>query len=130
MMLYRKNDAPLDFDFAKVTEQTQDNPVFYVQYAHARASSVLRNVRETYPDLNLEEGALAVSDLDRLTDEAEINLIRRIAQFPRMVEAAAAATSRIASVSISMILLATFTGCGTEAKTCHNYDLFTRVTES
>jgi arginyl-tRNA synthetase len=91
MMIYRKNDAPLDFDFAKVTEQTRDNPVFYVQYAHARASSVLRNVRETYPDLTLEEGALAVSDLDRLTDEAEINLIRRIAQFPRVVEAAAVA---------------------------------------
>ena len=91
MMLYRKNDAPLDFDFAKVTEQSRDNPVFYVQYAHARASSVLRNVRETFPDLDLEEGALARSDLGRLTDEAEINLIRRIAQFPRVVEAAAIA---------------------------------------
>jgi arginyl-tRNA synthetase len=91
MMLYRKNDAPLDFDFAKVTEQTRDNPVFYVQYAHARASSVLRNVRETFPDLDPEEGTLAVSDLGRLTDEAEINLIRRIAQFPRVVEAAAIA---------------------------------------
>ena len=56
MMLYRKNDAPLDFDFAKVTEQSRDNPVFYVQYAHARASSVLRNVRETFADLDLEEG--------------------------------------------------------------------------
>ena len=91
MMLYRKNDAPLDFDFAKVTEQSRDNPVFYVQYAHARASSVLRNVRETFPDLDPEEGALARSDLGRLTDEAEIALIRRIAQFPRLVEAAAGA---------------------------------------
>ena len=91
MMLYRKNDAPLDFDFAKVTEQSRDNPVFYVQYAHARASSVLRNVRETFPDLDPEEGALARSDLGRLTDEAEIALIRRIAQFPRLVEAAARA---------------------------------------
>ncbi|HEX2449433.1 MAG TPA: arginine--tRNA ligase [Methyloceanibacter sp.] len=91
MMLYRKNDAPLDFDFAKVTEQTRDNPVFYVQYAHARASSVLRNVREAFPDLGLEEGALAVSDLSLLTDEAEVTLIRRIAQFPRLVEAAAMA---------------------------------------
>jgi arginyl-tRNA synthetase len=91
MMLYRKNDAPLDFDFAKVTEQSRDNPVFYVQYAHARASSVLRNVRETFPDLDPEEGSLALSDLGLLTDEAEITLIRRIAQFPRMVEAAAAA---------------------------------------
>jgi arginyl-tRNA synthetase len=91
MMLYRKNDAPLDFDFAKVTEQSRDNPVFYVQYAHARASSVLRNVREAFPDLDLEEGALAESDLGLLKDEAEIALIRRIAQFPRLVEAAALA---------------------------------------
>ncbi len=91
MMLYRKNDAPLDFDFAKVTEQSRDNPVFYVQYAHARASSVLRNVAEAFPDIDLEEGALAGSDLDRLSDEAELALIRRIAQFPRLVEAAAAA---------------------------------------
>jgi arginyl-tRNA synthetase len=91
MMLYRKNDAPLDFDFAKVTEQSRDNPVFYVQYAHARASSVLRNVKEAFPDLDPEEGALAKSDLSRLTDEAELAVIRRIAQFPRLVEAAAAA---------------------------------------
>jgi len=91
MMLYRKNDAPLDFDFAKVTEQSRDNPVFYVQYAHARASSVLRNVREAFLDLDPEEGSLAVSDLGRLTDEAEVALIRRIAQFPRLVESAATA---------------------------------------
>jgi arginyl-tRNA synthetase len=91
MMLYRKNDAPLDFDFAKVTEQSRDNPVFYVQYAHARASSVLRNVRETFTDLDPEEGTLANSDLNRLTDEGEIALIRRLAQYPRLVEAAATA---------------------------------------
>jgi arginyl-tRNA synthetase len=91
MMLYRKNDAPLDFDFAKVTEQSRDNPVFYVQYAHARASSVLRNVREMFGDLDVEEGDLARADLDRLNDDAEIALIRRIAQFPRIVEAAAQA---------------------------------------
>jgi arginyl-tRNA synthetase len=91
MMLYRKNDAPLDFDFAKVTEQSRDNPVFYVQYAHARASSVLRNVRETFPDLDPEEGSLAESDLGLLSDEAEVAVIRRIAQFPRLVEAAATA---------------------------------------
>jgi arginyl-tRNA synthetase len=91
MMLYRKNDAPLDFDFVKVTEQSRDNPVFYVQYAHARASSVLRNVRESFPDLDLAEGALSRSDLDLLTDEGEVALIRRIAQFPRVVEAASIA---------------------------------------
>ncbi|MGV1013615.1 MAG: arginine--tRNA ligase [Methyloceanibacter sp.] len=91
MMLYRKNDAPLDFDFAKVTEQSRDNPVFYVQYAHARASSVLRQVGETFPDLGTEESELAFADLDRLSDPAEIALIRRLAQFPRLVEAAAEA---------------------------------------
>jgi len=91
MMLYRKNDAPLDFDFAKVTEQSRDNPVFYVQYAHARASSVLRNVRESFADLDIGEEELARADLDRLNDDAEIALIRRIAQFPRIVEGAAQA---------------------------------------
>jgi arginyl-tRNA synthetase len=91
MMLYRKNDAPLDFDFVKVTEQSRDNPVFYVQYAHARASSVLRNVRDVFPDLDLGGGALARSDLDRLSDAAELALIGKIAQFPGIVEASAAA---------------------------------------
>jgi arginyl-tRNA synthetase len=91
MMLYRKNDAPLDFDFAKVTEQSRDNPVFYVQYAHARASSVLRNALETFPDLDPEEGSLAESELGLLNDEAEVAVIRRIAQFPRLVEATATA---------------------------------------
>jgi arginyl-tRNA synthetase len=91
MMLYRKNDAPLDFDFIKVTEQSRDNPVFYVQYAHARANSVLRNVRDVFPDLDLEESALANADLDRLNDAAETALIRRMAQFPSIVQAAAAA---------------------------------------
>ena len=91
MMLYRKNDAPLDFDFVKVTEQSRDNPVFYVQYAHARASSVLRNVRDGFPDLDLGGGALARSDLERLSDDAEIALIRKIAQFPRIVEGSAEA---------------------------------------
>jgi arginyl-tRNA synthetase len=91
MMLYRKNDAPLDFDFVKVTEQSRDNPVFYVQYAHARASSVLRKLREVFPDLDLGGNALARSDLDRLGDDAELALIRKIAQFPGIVEAAAKA---------------------------------------
>jgi arginyl-tRNA synthetase len=91
MMLYRKNDAPLDFDFAKVTEQSRDNPVFYVQYAHARASSVLRQVLETFPDLGTDANELMRADLDRLNDPAEIAVIRRLAQFPRLVDAAAQA---------------------------------------
>jgi arginyl-tRNA synthetase len=91
MMLYRKNDAPLDFDFAKVTEQSRDNPVFYVQYAHARASSVLRNVSETFADLGITEDTLVQADLNQLNDDGEIALIRRLAQFPRIVEGAAQA---------------------------------------
>ena len=84
MMLYRKNEAPLDFDFAKVTEQSKDNPVFYVQYAHARTCSVLRNADE--------DGIVGgVADFGKLTDPAELSLIRRIAEYPRQVEAAAAA---------------------------------------
>jgi arginyl-tRNA synthetase len=82
MMLYRKNEAPLDFDFAKVTEQSKDNPVFYVQYAHARISSVLRNAS------NVLKGNVKFS---LLLDEAESALIRRVAEFPRQIEAAAKA---------------------------------------
>jgi arginyl-tRNA synthetase len=91
MMLYRKNDAPLDFDFAKVTEQSRDNPVFYVQYAHARASSVLRNVREEFPQLDVENEVLSQAPIYLLDDEAELTVIRRLAHFPRIVEGAASA---------------------------------------
>jgi arginyl-tRNA synthetase len=85
IMLSRKNEAPLDFDFAKVTEQSKDNPVFYVQYAHARICSVLRNASEQ----GITQGDLAAVDFAALSDEAEFALIRRIAEFPRIVEAAA-----------------------------------------
>ena len=91
MMLFRKNDAPLDFDFVKVTEQSRDNPVFYVQYAHARVHSVLRNAAEAMPDLDLGDGALASADLSGLTDVAEIGLIKRLAEYPRALESAAIA---------------------------------------
>ena len=95
MMLFRKNDAVLDFDLAKVIEQSRDNPVFYVQYGHARGHSVFRNAREMIPDLPEEAGAraafLADAAVERLTDSAELNLLRRLALYPRMMEAAAAA---------------------------------------
>ena len=91
MMLYRKNDAPLDFDFVKVTEQSRDNPVFYVQYAHARAHSVFRNTREVFADFDPENELLANSEVSLLTHEAEIGVMKRIGQFPRVIEAAAAA---------------------------------------
>jgi arginyl-tRNA synthetase len=94
MMLFRKNDAVLDFDLAKVIEQSRDNAVFYVQYGHARGKSVFRNARAVFPDLpgdcaGLDEhadGALA-----RLSDPAELALMRQIALYPRVVEAASVA---------------------------------------
>ena len=93
MMLFRKNDAALDFDLAKVLEQSRDNPVFYVQYGHARAQSVFRNARAAFPDLpaDLTPGALSDAPLDRLSDPAELALMRRIALYPRIVEAASLA---------------------------------------
>jgi arginyl-tRNA synthetase len=85
IMLMRKNDAPLDFDLAKVIEQSQDNPVFYVQYAHARVRSVLRQGRSAFPDIDLDPGALAQAELQLLIDQGERDLIRAMAQYPRVV---------------------------------------------
>lgn len=90
MMIFRKNDATLDFDLAKVVEQSKDNPVFYVQYAHARCASIFRQAAEAFPDLDLSPQALAQADLGLLTDEAEIGIVKMIAAYPRMIEAAAA----------------------------------------
>jgi len=89
MMLYRKNDAPLDFDFAKVTEQSKDNPVFYVQYAHARCKSVFRQAVTELSDLDISESALKDANLGLLEDEGERSLIRKLAEFPRIIDAAA-----------------------------------------
>jgi arginyl-tRNA synthetase len=92
MMLFRKNDAVLDFDLAKVIEQSRDNPVFYVQYGHARGQSVFRNAREAFPDLPADLTNLVdTAALDRLSDPTELALMRQIALYPRVVEAAAAA---------------------------------------
>jgi arginyl-tRNA synthetase len=95
MMLYRKNDAVLDFDLAKVIEQSRDNAVFYVQYGHARGHSIFRNAREEFPGLPEDAKAraawLADADMARLTDPAEFGLLRRLALFPRLIESAAEA---------------------------------------
>ncbi|ACL57160.1 arginine--tRNA ligase [Methylobacterium nodulans] len=91
MMLYRKNDATLDFDLAKVVEQSKDNPVFYVQYAHARTASVFRQAREAFPGEDLSAEALAGADLSLLTDSGEAEIMRLIAQYPRVVESAGSA---------------------------------------
>ncbi|WP_029057180.1 arginine--tRNA ligase [Stappia stellulata] len=91
MMLFRKNDAPLDFDFKKVTEQSKDNPVFYVQYGHARCRSVLRQAGEEMPGVDTSSGALAKSDFSLLTDSGERDIAARLAAWPRLVESAAEA---------------------------------------
>ena len=91
IMLTRRNDQALDFDFAKVTEQSRDNPVFYVQYAHARAASVMRHAAEQFPEDDLSDRALTESPIEQLSDPAEFALIRQLAGWPRVVESAAEA---------------------------------------
>jgi len=87
VMLTRKNDAPLDFDFDKVLEQSRDNPVFYVQYAHARIMSVLRRAAEA--EIAADEATLAAADLSLITHDSELNVVRKLAEWPRLVEIAA-----------------------------------------
>ncbi len=91
VMLTRKNDTPLDFDLTAVREQSRDNPVWYVQYAHARAHSVLRNAQQEFPGLDVAPSALAAGPLERLTDADELALIRQLANWPRVLEGAAEA---------------------------------------
>ncbi len=89
MMLYRKSSEPLDFDFAKVTEQSKDNPVFYVQYAHARCMSVFRQAKEAFPDLEIASVDLSKAVAGQISDPTELQLIGKLAEYPRIVEAAA-----------------------------------------
>ncbi|HYG85102.1 MAG TPA: arginine--tRNA ligase [Azospirillum sp.] len=91
IMLTRRNDQTLEFDYAKVTEQSKDNPVFYVQYAHARCRSVLRHAAEAMPGKDLSPTGLGQANLERLDDEAEMALVKRMATWPRLVESAAEA---------------------------------------
>ena len=87
VMLTRKNDAPLDFDFDKVMEQTKENPVFYVQYAHARICSVMRKAQ--LAEVPVEDAQLRAADLTVLSDPAEMALAAKLAEFPRLIEIAA-----------------------------------------
>jgi arginyl-tRNA synthetase len=91
IMLTRRNDAQLDFDYAVVTEESRENPVFYVQYAHARCHSVLRNAALAMPGVDLSAPALAKVELPRLTHPDELALIKVLASWPRAVESAAEA---------------------------------------
>ena len=87
VMLTRKNDAALDFDFQKVLEQSRENPVFYVQYAHARIKSVIRKAEEL--DIDISDRGLSETNLTGLTHSSELSLIKKIAEWPRLVEVAA-----------------------------------------
>jgi arginyl-tRNA synthetase len=95
MMLFRKNDAVLDFDLAKVIEQSKDNAVFYVQYGHARGHSIFKNAREAVPSLPEDAASRLVflrdAKVERLDDPVELSLIRQITLYPRIIEAAALA---------------------------------------
>jgi arginyl-tRNA synthetase len=87
VMLTRKNDAPLDFDFDKVREQSKDNPVFYVQYAYARINSVLR--KATIAGIDIHDSTLTAAGTAHLTHDAELAVARKIAEWPRLLELAA-----------------------------------------
>jgi len=89
MMLYRKNDAPIDFDFDLVTQKTRENPVFYVQYAHARCCSVFRAAAREMPDLEIGPESLRGANLALLASGEDLDLLKAVAGFPRMIEAAA-----------------------------------------
>ncbi|MFL2669384.1 MAG: arginine--tRNA ligase [Alphaproteobacteria bacterium] len=89
MMLTRNSDAPLDFDLKKVLEQSKDNPLFYVQYAHARICSVIRNAAVSFPDLLLDDSSLSKADMRELNDPGELKMIRELASWPEVVERAA-----------------------------------------
>ncbi len=89
MMMYRKSEVTIDFDFAKVTEQSKDNPVFYVQYAHARTASIFRQAASEVPHLAVGIEDLVNADLSGINDELELALIRKLSEYPRIVEGAA-----------------------------------------
>ena len=112
IMLTRSNDAPLDFDLTKVTEQSRENPVFYVQYAHARCHSVARMAADAFPDLDADQTA----DLGLLTDEAELALIKLLAQWPRTIEGAAQAHEPHRIAYYLYELAAAFHGLWTKGK--------------
>ena len=116
IMLTRKNDAPLDFDLQKVVEQSRDNPVFYVQYAHARGCSVLRHAIDELLTIPQDDAALAEVDLNLLTDPGELALIKKLAEWPRLVEAAAEAFEPHRVAFYLQELAAQFHGLWTKGK--------------
>jgi arginyl-tRNA synthetase len=115
-LLTRKPDAPLDFDLTAVKEQSRDNMVFYVQYAHARTHSVFRMADEQMPDLDVSEAALSGADLSVLSGPAEEHLLRLMAEWPRMVESAAEAEEPHRIAYYLYDLASTFHGWWTQGR--------------
>ena len=116
-MLMRKNDAPLDFDLAKVIEQSQDNPVFYVQYAHARARASYARGTRPFPT-STSRPQTGRGRFRLLEDEGERDLMRTLAQYPRVILQAADAQSRTGSPFTPMISRPASTPTGTAARIC------------
>lgn len=116
-LLTRKNDAPMDFDLTAVKEQSRDNPVFYVQYAHARCFSVMKQAKDAFPNLVIDEASLADANFNCLTDDAEIGLIKLMAGWPRLVNAAAEAQEPHRVAFYLQELAAGFHGLWTKGKT-------------
>ena len=126
MMLTRKSDAPLDFDFDLVKDKSRDNPVFYVQYAHARIFSVMKNAREL--GWQVDDADLAGASFDALTHEAELGLIQLLGTYPRMLAAAAQAREPHRVAFYLMDLAAAFHGLWNLGKKSFNYGLFRKMT--
>lgn len=91
IMLTRNNDVALDFDLKIVLDQSKDNPLFYVQYAHARICSLLRNVFDIFPDISVSDEDLSDADLNLLTSDSEIEMIKELANWPEVVKRSAKA---------------------------------------
>ena len=130
MMLYRRNNDVLDFDFEKVLEESKDNPVFYVQYAHARIYSVMRNTHQVFPEVDVEGKGFPKPNLQLLEFEEEINLIKSSVIIQGCLSRLLSLMSHIVLLFIFMILPVTFMQYGIGAKKCHNYDLLTKMIET
>jgi arginyl-tRNA synthetase len=120
MMVSRNSDAPLDFDFAKVVEQTKENPVFYVQYAYARCHSIKRHIEEQFPDVDLNSHTLSTLTLEDLAQEEYINLIKKLVSWPRLIEQAARAFEPHRVTYYLTELAADFHGLWTQGKDAYN----------
>ena len=130
IMLMRKNDATLDFDLAKVIEQSQDNPVFYVQYAHARACSVVRQARAAFPDLDVSPAALAKADITLLSDESERIICGLCHITPALFCKQRRRASHIGSRFMRMNWRQSFMHTGTKAKNCIICDSLMKLVET